>query len=68
MIGGTDYQVIETHEIAGHRVQLIEWSPNRREWRCTCAEYRNIKPLTMKAWCGHCERAVTGAPPPRDTV
>ena len=62
MIGGTDYQVVQTHEFDGHRVQLLRWNPRNEEWRCDCEEYLTIKPLTPRAWCRHVAEAAGTAP------
>lgn len=57
MIYGTDCRVLEEHEIDGYRLQRLRWSPGYEQWRCDCPEFLTIKPLSMKAWCQHCEWA-----------
>jgi len=60
MVGGSKYEVLEGHEIDGHFVLRVRWNPGGERWYCTFAEYLTIKPLSMKAWCQHCEWAVMG--------
>ena len=55
-IWGTSYEILEELKIDGHRVKRIS-SGFREDWSCDCKEFMTIKPLSMKAWCEHVEKA-----------